>query len=369
MAGFTLYTGNRLERLARELATRTRLRSGDPFTPEIVVIQSRGMERWLALEIARHSGIAANLVFPFPETFLQTTIETILPDVDSETLIHRDATVLCIFTILPRLIDTKPSFAPLRAYLHDDASGLKRIQLAQQISQLFDQYLVFRPDMIFAWDVGQASGNTPHHAWQAALWRELMRRMDGKSHRARLWKQLLDALGRGSVPLEKLPQRVSIFGISYLPPFYLQALVALSQVMTVDFYQLNPCGEFWADIVSQREEKRLRRPGSKSMAIIADEDLHREEGNRLLASMGSQGRMFHRLIDEFDMPTLDDFQPNPAKTLLAAIQNDILLLENHSPEDSHHIDAYPPLIGLFKFTPVMVPCVKWKCFMTSCWIY
>ena len=72
MAGFTLYTGNRLERLARELAIRTRLRAGDPFTPEIVVIQSRGMERWLALEIARHSGIAANLVFPFPETFLQT---------------------------------------------------------------------------------------------------------------------------------------------------------------------------------------------------------------------------------------------------------------------------------------------------------
>ena len=193
--------------------------------------------------------------------------------------------------------------------------------------------MVFRPDMIFAWDAGQASGDTPHHAWQAALWRELMRRMDGKPHRARLWKQLLDALGRGSVPLEKLPQRVSVFGISYLPPFYLQALVALSQVMTVDFYQLNPCREFWADIVSQREENRLRRPGSKSTAIIADEDLHREEGNRLLASMGSQGRTFHRLIGEFDMPTVDDFQLNPANTLLAAIQNDILLLRNHSPED------------------------------------
>lgn len=341
MAGFTSYTGNRLERLARKLATRTRLRSGDPFTPEIVVIQSRGMERWLALEIARHSGIAANLMFPFPETFLQTIIETVLPDVDSETRMHRDAMVLCIFTILPRLIDTTPPFAPLRAYLHDDASGLKRIQLAHQISQLFDQYLVFRPDMIFAWDGGQASGNTPHHAWQALLWRELMQRMDGKPHRARLWKQLLDALGRGSVPLEKLPQRVSIFGISYLPPFYLQALVALSEVMTVDLYQLNPCGEFWADIVSQREEKRLRRPGSESTSIIADEDLHREEGNRLLASMGSQGRTFHRLIDEFDMPTMDDFQPNPDKTLLAAIQNDILFLKNHSPEDSHH-RAVPP---------------------------
>jgi len=341
MAGFTLYTGNRLERLARELASRTRLRAGDPFTPEIVVIQSRGMERWLALEIARHSGIAANLIFPFPETFLQTVIEALLPDVKNETPIQRAAMVYGIFASLPRLIETNPSFDPLRAYLRGDDSGLKRIQLAEQISQLFDQYLVFRPDMISAWDTGQAGGDTPHHAWQAALWRDLMRRMGGNPHRTWLWKQLLDALGRGSVPLEELPPRVSVFGISYLPPFYLQALLALSTVMTVDLYQLNPCREFWADIVSQREENRLRRPRSENTAIIADENLHREEGNRLLASMGSQGRTFHRLIDEFDMPTMEDFQLNPAKTLLAALQNDILLLKNHSPEDSQHI-AVPP---------------------------
>jgi exodeoxyribonuclease V gamma subunit len=341
MAGFTLYTGNRLERLARELATRTRLRSGDPFTPEIVVIQSRGMERWLALEIAQHAGIAANLVFPFPEAFLQTAIEAILPDVDSETRLHREAMVFGIFALLPRLIQTNPAFGPLQAYLRDDDSGLKRIQLAEQISQLFDQYLVFRPDMIGAWDEGLAAGDTPHHAWQAALWRELMRRMGGKPHRTRLWQRLLEALGRGTVPLAKLPQRVSVFGISYLPPFYLQALVALSTVMTVDLYQLNPCREFWADIISQREENRLRRPGSESTAIIADEDLHREEGNRLLASMGSQGRTFHRLIGDFDMPTMDDFQLNTAKTLLAAVQNDILSLKNHSPEDNHPIDVPP----------------------------
>ncbi len=341
MAGFTLYTGNRLERLARELASRTRLRAGDPFTPEIVVIQSRGMERWLALEIARHSGIAANLVFPFPETFLQSVIEVLLPDVKNETPIQRAAMVFGIFASLPRLIETNPSFSPLRAYLRGDDTGLKRIQLAEQISQLFDQYLVFRPDMISAWDTGQAGGDTSHHAWQAALWRDIIRRMDGKPHRARLWKQLLDALHLGSVPLEKLPQRVSVFGISYLPPFYLQALVALSAVMTVDLYQLNPCREFWADIVSQREEKRLRRPGSESAAIIADEGLHREEGNRLLASMGSQGRTFHRLIDELDMPVMDDFQLNPANTLLAAIQNDILLLKNHPPDDKPYFDADP----------------------------
>jgi exodeoxyribonuclease V gamma subunit len=341
MAGFTLFTGNQLEQLARKLATRTRVRSVDPFIPEIVVIQSRGMERWLALEIAHHSGIAANLVFPFPEAFLQTVTEAILPHVKKETLFNRETMALGIYALLPGLIDTNPAFGPLRAYLREDGSGLKRIQLAEQVSQLFDQYLVFRPDMIYAWDTGQAVGDTPHHVWQAALWRELMRRMDGKTHRARLWKQLLATLHREAVSVDKLPQRVSVFGISYLPPFYLQALVALSAVMTVDFYQLNPCREFWADIVSQKEENRLRRTGSQNTVITADEDLHREEGNRLLASMGSQGRTFHRLIGEFDMLSVDDFRLNPANTLLADIQNDILFLKNHPHGEKHHFEAHP----------------------------
>jgi len=332
MAGFTLFTGNRLERLAQELAMRTRIRPVDPFTPEIVVIQSRGMERWLALEIARHSGIAANLIFPFPEAFLRTTFERILPAVSDEKTFRREAMVFGVYAILPRLVDAEPAFDPIRAYLKDDGSGTKRIQLAEQIAHLFDQYIVFRPDLIHAWDEGQGIGDNPHQLWQAVLWRELTGRLGG-THRARLWQQMLAAIRRQSVPPGALPHRVSVFGISYLPPFYMQALYALSQVMTVDFYHLNPCREFWADIVSGGEEKRLRWSQIDTAGTVTGDDLHLEGGNRLLASMGHQGRAFHRLIGEFDTQTEDYFQLYDANTLLAAIQADILNLRNGPPQD------------------------------------
>ena len=98
--------------------------------------------------------------------------------------------------------------------------------------------------------------------------------------------------------------------------------------MTVDFYQMNPCREFWADIVSRGEEKRIRRPLRETRDLDAGDDLHLEEGNRLLASMGRQGRAFQRLIGDFDILSEDDFQSDPAETLLAAIQEDILHLRN-----------------------------------------
>ena len=78
MHGFSLLTSNRLEGLAGTLARRIRNRPPDPFVPETIVIQSRGMERWLALEIAGRLGIAANLRFPFPETFIRTILEAVL---------------------------------------------------------------------------------------------------------------------------------------------------------------------------------------------------------------------------------------------------------------------------------------------------
>ena len=325
MAGFTLLTGNRLEELARVLAVRTRTRPVDPFTPEVVVIQSRGMERWLALEIARYTGIAANLNFPFPEAFLRTVFEKILPEVPDETPFRREAMVLGVYALLPGLMSADPSFDPIRAYLREDDRGAKRIQLAEQIAHLFDQYIVFRPDMIRAWDNGQGIGDNPHQLWQSTLWRELTGHLEG-SHRAGLWQQMLDLLRRKSISTDDLPQRVSVFGISYLPPFYLQALFALSHVMTVDFYQLNPCQEFWADIVSGSEEKKLRRPWLDAFGAAAGDELHLEEGNRLLASLGYQGRVFQGLIGDFDAEIEDVFQRGPVATLLAAIQDDILHL-------------------------------------------
>ena len=52
MPGIYLYTGNRLEILADNIAEVLDSEPLPPLEKEIILIQSRGMARWLALETA-----------------------------------------------------------------------------------------------------------------------------------------------------------------------------------------------------------------------------------------------------------------------------------------------------------------------------
>ena len=75
MAGFFIHTSNHLEELARVLATfLLEKKSIGVLEPEVVVVPSRGLERWLKLDLARVNGISANLEFPFPQAFLEGAV-------------------------------------------------------------------------------------------------------------------------------------------------------------------------------------------------------------------------------------------------------------------------------------------------------
>ncbi|MDA3786320.1 MAG: exodeoxyribonuclease V subunit gamma, partial [Deltaproteobacteria bacterium] len=61
---FTIYTSNRMELLVEYLAQVLRRQPLPPLVPETVVVQSQGMARWLAMELARRYGVWANGSFP-----------------------------------------------------------------------------------------------------------------------------------------------------------------------------------------------------------------------------------------------------------------------------------------------------------------
>ena len=67
---FHLISSNRLENLTADLAERMNSSCGKSIlTPETVIVQSRGMERYLRLELAKIQGVSANMEFPFPQKF------------------------------------------------------------------------------------------------------------------------------------------------------------------------------------------------------------------------------------------------------------------------------------------------------------
>src|SRR5262245_45488528 len=66
----TVHVSNYFETLADHLAELVRHPGGSPLLPEIIIVQSTGMARWLSLHLARHLGICAHMCFPFPAAFV-----------------------------------------------------------------------------------------------------------------------------------------------------------------------------------------------------------------------------------------------------------------------------------------------------------
>ena len=185
-----------------------------------------------------------------------------------------------LMNVLSKTIEG-PEFEAVRNYVSGERPELKRFQLASKITETFSQYLAFRPQMILDWEAGQETH------WQAILWRELARQAQGL-HQPALGRKLAETLQQDGFAPKQLPSRVSIFGISTLPKFYLGLMEALAEHMEVHLFVMEPTPQWWQDIVSVREEAKMLSKQPNRTA----EDLHLERGNTLLASMGKLGRDF-----------------------------------------------------------------------------
>jgi exodeoxyribonuclease V gamma subunit len=318
-----LFTSNRLEILAKQLAEIVRTPLPTPFTPEIIVVQSSGMERWISMALAGLNGISANCSFPFPNAFLEGIFKKLIPNHPDISVFDPEIMTFRLMKIIPQCTGLQ-GFEDLMAYLAGDSDDLRLYQLAGRIADLFDQYQVFRPQLLFQWEQSKEK-KTPPYGWQARLWRELVRGYENL-HRARLRANLLEQISTLGIDPGRLPVRVSLFGISHLPPFHLQAFAELSRHIQVNLFLIDPCREYWADIMSDREIKKIRR---KNPQITANIDwYHFEKGNRLLAAFGTLGRDFFELISDLDCEIFEQFEAPPEDSVLTCLQSDILNLRD-----------------------------------------
>lgn len=351
----TLYTSNRLDVLVRRLATVMAEHPLSPLEREILVVQSQGMQRWITLQLARRHGIAGSLNAVYPRPFchwLARRLET--PAEDSpelsegisnhcETLFDRD---LLTWQIFHRLgADPQAAGAAAAAYLADDSDQRKRLQLSARLADLMDQYQMFRPDMLAAWEARrQLDWDNPEHqqtaAWQAGLWRRLALRNDPSAPDSfddqplhRRLSELIQRLnrpptGQNAKP-EGLPSRVTVVGVSSLPPVFVDLLCALARHVPVAVYFVSPTYHYWGDLRSEKETARLARRLKIPPEQLLDEQ-HFQQGHPLLAALGRQGRDFFNLLQVADPSGSAwqdlDFTDPGTDTALHVLQHDILHL-------------------------------------------
>lgn len=133
------------------------------------------MAQWLQMQLAQQFSIAANIVFSLPAIFIWDMFIRVLPDIPKESAFSKEAMTWKLMWLLPDLLEN-PLFSPMKRYLSDDGDRRKIHQLAARVADLFDQYLVYRPEWLESWERGQLiEGLDDAQQWQALLWVELTR--------------------------------------------------------------------------------------------------------------------------------------------------------------------------------------------------
>jgi exodeoxyribonuclease V gamma subunit len=325
-----LIFSNHYEALEAALLDDLAITPQDPFAPQHIVIPSLAIRRRLELGIANRFGVCANLNCDYLAQWLWQQIGAFVP----VPAVSPFAPSLLVWR-LNRLLSgpTLPGADRLNAYL-SRADEVMRFELAERITKLFDHYLTYRPEWLAAWSEGRSadigSSQAAHlqdAAWQAELWRQIIGELGlNPFHPAADFFETAAHLEPDDPRLASLPKAAFVFCLPTMPPLYIRLLEHLSRWIDLRLYLINPCHQYWFEIVDARRLSYLTQRGQEA---------YHETGNQLLASWGKQTQAHIDLLlgETTAEVVVDDsrFARNNSPTMLATLQNAILNLEPLTP--------------------------------------
>lgn len=277
-----------------------------------------------------------------------------------------------------------------------NASDDQRLwQLASDMATMLNRYMTYRPKWLEAWAKGEAinvkqmiaekdefkrnmesmgrtdtantdpidNNDTPHTPdWlvehyehletaQRFLWQALFD--ETYQYRRAIERQFWHALSHNNPDIATacratLPEQLTLFTIQQLPQIELDMMVRLAKYTHIKLLHYNPSEMFWADIVDKNwlVQQTLINPNAMYKS---------DHGHTLLSRFGKQSREVFAMLANFSgnefgdngelVVWTDDFQPviddtisqnSPHRTLLAQLQQDILMLQEskNSPQQA-----------------------------------
>lgn len=347
----------RTDGLVRDLAELLAEPPADPFTPDVVAVPTRGIERFVAQEISLqlgtseqgHDGVCANLEFPSPDALVGTVVTSlggaagsVIDPADDPWQPQRS-----VWPLLAVIEDAaeEPWCLPLAKHLglvtptpdDDSRSRLpiadRRFAVASRLARLFHGYGSQRPTLLQEWaaglDADGAGGSLPDDLrWQSELWRRLRDRIGTPSPPERLAAAC--ATLRADPHAVDLPDRLSVFGPSRLTAEQLAVIDALGVHRDVHLWIADASPALWERLAAAPGEGGVAPTGAPSdapglaprRAVDHSADL---VAHPLLRSMGRDARELRVRVRDLLGEVTDTATPAPltAATLLGQLQCDL----------------------------------------------
>lgn len=308
--------------------------------PKTVLVESTGMQHWLNLQVAQHAGIAMNINYPMPTRYVWQLCRDILghDKVPMQSTYKREVMLWRIERLLISKEFLQQDFeANIAAYWQQENNAVaefKRVNLSRLIADTLEQYLMFRPKWLLAWengesilassDVGESAVKVAltHEVWQRWIWQALTK--EEPYHPVRL--QLL-ALEKLEQKRHVLPKEVYFFAINTMAPQTLAFFNQIAKYSQIHFFHLNPCIDYWGDAVSDRVLAKQLKQGK------IDAWVEQQSINPLLRNFGQQGKDLFNLLSQeshYEISAFEAEYQNQTEglSLLHQIQTDILEGDN-----------------------------------------
>lgn len=356
------------------------------FTNETIIVQNPGMQHWLNLSLANMRGISMNCDYALPSQFLWKLLRTLASKdkVPEQSPYSREVLCWRIYSLLQsKEVTNNSSFSMATQYWlgrsgqknqseagakYSSQALLKCYQLAVQLADLFEQYLIFRPNWINQWNSSVFTSDNEsieaneQYDWQGKLWAILTQ--EHPYDPMALIDSAVENISNIDTLKTLLPPRIFFFGINAMPPIWLDFIHKLSKHVDIHFFHLNPCYAYWGDLLTEKQAYRTLNAWCEGV-----DDISHEVGNPLLANLGQQGREFMAMLQRYSTINIDVFEDfnghsddslnddsgtradidsdeNDSEqanalantTVLQAIQSDILHLRDQRSEPSQKID-------------------------------
>ncbi len=222
----------------------------EPLRPECLIVPNRCVQAWLRQRFVldrrgrNPQRVRANWEVHFLNVFVNDWLYRMVAGSGGERApgLHpcsRSGLTWRLYRRLGELGD-EAVFEPLRAYLGDSTAGWRRYGLAAALAARFDDYQVYRPEMLLGWEKTKRRPGpeaTPE-AWQAELWRRLAgEKQDSYLAAFGAMRAKLPACG-----LENEYARIAVFGVPAIPPVYLEFFAHLPAAVNVRLFLPEPVG-------------------------------------------------------------------------------------------------------------------------------
>ncbi len=348
-----LQVSNSLTQLAKNLCQNLQQQQNSVFTPHCLVTQTDGMNNWLKLQMASNMGIAANYKFLKPNDLIQQVYHLFLPWGDAKPLSAHNQTWL----LYKLLADTEfiKRYKTVSDYYNTQHSDkeIKRLALAEKVADLFDQYQIYRPQLIQGWNQASTT-EVNNYDWQKYLWIKTKNLSNRQLIDKTLVSDFISTALFDPQNQRKLNQNmpaVHLFGLSITTDYHLDLFYKIGQYINICFYIINPApAVYWFE---DRSEKQLAIFKNKSF----NHDIQ-NQGNALLTNWGgiikdTFGLLFKNeaLLNAYETIGIEEPLPN---TLLRSIQQDIF--NNAVASDRNTLNIAQILDGTITinncFTPV-----------------